>query len=240
MHVWQICSQILDTRFAGITKILGVWDFKTFLEDIRPRSASKGIQSKYSLQFKVAEDGGKIMVRHKGAVDVRVAFGPWKVMLPDPRRPDAIPHRDTVPPVAEGRDWPEFEALIVPTLRLFYNDAFEHPVHIPDADKEEMLAFLDRGPDPPAPPEWIVWGDGGSDSDGDSDGDGDAAEFPFPVGTWVAFEFDDGTYPGIIQKVWHADLCRVDFADGDKADYDADEITYAEQLYRRDFAESDS
>ena len=215
------------------------------------------------------------MSRYKDAVDVRVPFGPWKVMLPDPRRPDAIPNRDAVPPVAESKDWPEFEDWIVPTLRDFYNDAFEHPVHIPAADKEEMLAFLERGPDPAAPPGWIVWEDAVADADAGADGDagagadadasaggdagagaaadasagGDAgagpgadpgaeagaAEFPFPVGTWVAFKFPDGTYTGVISKVWNADLCKVEFSDGDTGDYDGDEIHYAVQLYKRDF-----
>jgi len=269
MFVVQICAQILDERFAGITKIRGVWDFKTFLQHIRPVAASKGIQTKFSLQFQVAEDGSKIMCRHKGAVDVRVQFGPWQVMLPHPKRPDAIPHRDAVPPVCEAREWPEFEAWIVPTLRMFYNDEFEHPVHIPDADKEEMLAFLTRGPDPPAPPGWIAWDDAEVDADAvagagagtgagagadagaragadagagaearagaDAGAGAGAAEFPFPVGTWVAFEFSNGTYTGRISKVWNADLCKVDFADGDTADYDGDEIHYAAQLYQRDF-----
>ena len=209
------------------------------------------------------------MSRYKDAVDVRVPFGPWKVMLPDPRRPDAIPNRDAVPPVAESKDWPEFEDWIVPTLRDFYNDAFEHPVHIPAADKEEMLAFLERGPDPAAPPGWIVWedasagGDAGAGADADASAGGDAgagaaadasaggdagagpgadpgaeagaAEFPFPVGTWVAFKFPDGTYTGVISKVWNADLCKVEFSDGDTGDYDGDEIHYAVQLYKRDF-----
>ena len=60
--------------------------------------------------------------------------------------------------------------------------------------------------------------------------------FPFPVGTWVAFEFDDGVYPGQIAECYEGeDLCRVEFADGDKADYDGDEIQYASQLYEREF-----
>ena len=207
------------------------------------------------------------MVRHKGAVDVRVRFGAWQVMLPHPKRPDAIPNRDAVPPVAESKDWPEFEDWIVPTLREFYNDEFEHPVHIPVADKEEMLAFLERGPDPAAPPGWIAWDDidafadagadadaradpgadadadagpdaeGGADADAGADAEGgaSAAKFPFPVGTWVAFEFADGMYTGIISKIWNADLAHVEFSDGDEGDYDGDEIHYAAQLYARDF-----
>jgi len=61
-------------------------------------------------------------------------------------------------------------------------------------------------------------------------------QFPFPVGTWVAFEFGDGVYPGVIHKIYEGeDLCEVQFSDGDKADYDGDEIHYANQLYNRDF-----
>lgn len=66
-------------------------------------------------------------------------------------------------------------------------------------------------------------------------------EFPFPVGTWVAFEFTDGLYPGKIVEIYKCDsgededCCRVKFADGDAADYDSDEIHYAIQLYQREF-----
>ena len=42
-------------------------------------------------------------------------------------------------------------------------------------------------------------------------------------------------YSGIIAKVWSADLCKVDFSDGDTADYDGDEIHYAVQLFKREF-----
>lgn len=64
-----------------------------------------------------------------------------------------------------------------------------------------------------------------------------SSSFPFPVGTWVAFEFDDGVYPGIIKKHYEGeDLCQVQFTDGDTADYDGDEIHYAAQLHQRDFS----
>lgn len=238
----QVCGEILGERFTGITNIRGVWDFKTFLQGIRPRAADKGIQTKFSLQLKATEDGSKIQVRHKAAVDVRVPFGPFKVMLPDSQRPDAIPHRDAVPPVCAAKRWPEFEAEIVPTLRKFYKEEFMHPVHIPEADRKEMLDFFTHGPDPPATPGWIAWDDVVENSDTEvEDTTTTTAEFPFPVGTWVAFEFSDRVYPGTIEFI-HADVdppeCRVKFTDGDMGDYDADEIHYAVQLYQRDFQSS--
>lgn len=73
-------------------------------------------------------------------------------------------------------------------------------------------------------------------ADDTADGSSSSA-FPFPVGTWVAFEFDDGVYAGVIKKYYEGeDLCEVEFTDGDRADYDGDEITYAAQLYKRDFS----
>ena len=268
----QVCREILGAKFTGITRIRGVWDFKSFLARLRPRSADAGIQTKFSLQFKATEDGRKILVRHKGAVDLRVEFGPWEVLLPYPGRADLIPHRDAVPRVAANKDWPEFEGGIVPTLREFYNDEFEHPVNIPAADKEEMLAFLTRGPDPPSTSGWIAWDDAVESSDsGDDAGDearvhagddagivagdnatvdaGDDAgvvagdedtktnEFPFPVGTFVAFQFTSGLFRGKVVHIYpdEKDLCRVEFTDGDHGDYDGDEIHYAVQLYQREF-----
>ena len=307
MFVLQVCREILGSRLSGITNIRGVYDFKSFLQGVRPRSADKDIKSQYSLQFKTTEDVSAIVVRSKAAVDLHVDFGPWNTMLPNPRRPDAIPHRDAVPPVCAAKDWSEFEDDIVPSLLRFYNDEFRHPVHIPDADKEEMLEFLTHGLDPPTPPAWIAWDDTdeaenqvvstivpvvsattadnrrrrpvwrpflqprqnacvcgsrthqrtshrdcpmnpsrvdpapeseisrGSKEDVD-DENAESDEFPFPVGTWVCFEFDDGMYPGTITHLYPGeDLCMVEFADGDKADYDGDEIHYAVQLYQREF-----
>ena len=53
----------------------------------------------------------------------------------------------------------------------------------------------------------------------------------------MAVKFADGTYVGTIVEHYEGeDLCRVQFTDGDAADYDSDEIHYATQLYQRDFA----
>ena len=88
--------------------------------------------------------------------------------------------------------------------------------------------------------------DGGeSSSDDGSDSDdvvlsemfpGAVKPFPYPVGTRVAVQFGDDCYAGQITKLYPGeDLCHVVFTDGDEADYDADQITYAQQLYERKF-----
>ena len=231
-------------------------------------------------------------------------------MLPHRERPDAIPDHVGLPPVLPLKPWPEFQAKIVPTLRDFYNEAYTHPVHIPVADREEMLQFLRDGPGVMTPPEWIEWGipavaaaepapepatappvpapnpraqrvwrpflqpresraarearaDGDAQTEGEARADGDAqtegeaqtegdasAEVAadqetnevacetcaHSVGSWVAFEFGDDTFAGTITKKYEdEDLYHVVFTDGDEADYDGDEITYASQLYERDF-----
>ena len=64
----------------------------------------------------------------------------------------------------------------------------------------------------------------------------DPKKFPYSVGTWVAFEFPEGLFAGIITQVFESEgLCEVEFTDGDKGDYDADEICYASQLYKVKF-----
>jgi len=58
------------------------------------------------------------------------------------------------------------------------------------------------------------------------------APFPYPVGTKIAVEFTDEIYTGKIIKLYPGqDLCQVVFEDGDQAEYDAEEIQYANELY---------
>lgn len=352
MFVMQVFEEILGSRLTGVSNIRGVYDWKSFLRGVRPRTADKDIQLQYSLQFKATEDASAILVRSKDAVDLNVAFGPWNQILPNPQRPNAIPRCGDIPPVCEPKDWFEFNEEIVPSLTKFYNEEFQHPVHIPVAEKEEMLQFLTHGPDPHDPPAWLGWDDVEVETQEvppDAPLVAAAAEnrrrrqplwrpflqprrqrtcacgshthqrtthrdcpmnrsrvpianhprrvqppatnpsphaaaqttppppdveaptnnvsphvklpahqppnattnspsncvstsattqqFPFAVGTWVAFEFDSGLYAGQITQVYHEDNeCKVVFTDGDTADYDADEIHYAQQLYQRHFA----
>lgn len=236
-----------------MTYLRGVHDFKSFLKGIRPRSADRDIQTQFGLQFRVIKDGRHVQVRSKDTCSLQVPFGPWYQMLPHPKYPDAVPHRDNVPPLSGTKEWPEFSGDIVPTLLPFYKSEFRHSVHIPDADREEMVNFLTHGPPTNAAPAWIDWTDRVDREPVEVAETESAAvvtkerpawrpflkprkKFPFPVGTWVAFEFDGDLFPGVIGEVFDDDeLCRVDFADGDKADYDADEIHYATQLYQREF-----
>ena len=64
------------------------------------------------------------------------------------------------------------------------------------------------------------------------------AVFPFPIGTFVAVEFDAGIFRGNITKHFPGeDSCLVTFDDGDAGEYDAGQITYAVALYKREFPE---
>ena len=151
----KVCREVFEDRLVGVPRIRGVYDFKTFLKGVRPRTADRDIQTQFGLQFQASEDGTKIMVRSKSSCSLQVPWGPWNQMLPNPRRPDAIPNPDTVPPVCGPAAWPEFREKIVPTLEKFYAETYRHPVHIPVQDKEEMLVFLANGPAAPTPPEWV-------------------------------------------------------------------------------------
>lgn len=75
------------------------------------------------------------------------------------------------------------------------------------------------------------------DDEDQDDGDDEVTKrFPYSVGTWVAFEFHEGIFAGTITEVFDEDAeCQVTFTDGDKGDYDADEICYAIQLYQVKF-----
>ena len=76
----------------------------------------------------------------------------------------------------------------------------------------------------------------GDDEDQDDGDDEVTKRFPYSVGTWVAFEFHEGIFAGTITEVFDEDAeCQVTFTDGDKGDYDADEICYAIQLYQVKF-----
>ena len=72
------------------------------------------------------------------------------------------------------------------------------------------------------------------DSDDDDDDAVVSTETPFryPLGTKVAMEFSGETYTGTITRLYPGkDLCQVVFEDGDEAEYDGDEIQYANELY---------
>ena len=299
----KVCRDVFGDRLVGVPRIRGVYDWKAFLKPVRPRTSDRDIQTQFGLQFRASEDGTQILVRSKKACSLQVPFGPWNQMLPHPGRPDAIPNRDTVPPVCGPSPWPEFQTQIVPTLDKFYAETYRHPVCIPVQDRQEMRVFLADGPAAATPPGWIEWGTppaaveepaeppvpapnprarrvwrpflqprttrasaaaadnhlvnenstaaAASNQDGNENSTAAAAsnqdgnenstvsqpiEFPHATGTWVAFQFGDEVFPGTITEVYAGeDLCRVQFTDGDEADYDKDEIHYAMQLYERDF-----
>lgn len=87
--------------------------------------------------------------------------------------------------------------------------------------------------------------DAEADEDSDEDSDdvplsekfpGAQKPFPYALGTWVAVEFDAGLFAGRVTKLYPGeDSCMVEFTDGDKEDYDAEQIQYAKELYDREF-----
>ena len=127
------------------------------MRDVRPTCVDDDLQLQFSLQMQVETDG-VIKVRSKRAMSARVKWSSWHQMMPVPGMPDeSLPHRNTVPDMAEPKEWPEFKKDIVPKLRSFYNRRFAHPVVISDSDKGEMLSFLQDGPVPASAPAWIDW-----------------------------------------------------------------------------------
>ena len=310
-----------------------MFDWKSFLKDCRPNSADKDIKTQFSLQLQV--DGDNIVkVRSKSAVSAKVQWGPWNQMMPHPEVSESeLPAHDAVPEMQKPKEWAEFKDTIAPALLKFYNHKFAHPVFIPEADKREMLSFLQTGPPVPFLPEWIDWNSAeasavrpeqpqptatstlsasvpnrrkkvwkpflqprhnrngkkckcGSvshakvthascplnpkrvrDPDVDtspprarartheknsSDEDSSSSDssedvllrdvlpktpaFPYPIGTRVAVEFSSGLFEGKITKLFSdTGTCLVVFSDGDKCEYDPDEIRYAHALYRREF-----
>ena len=58
--------------------------------------------------------------------------------------------------------------------------------------------------------------------------------FPFPIGTRVAVKFSGTTYFGLITKILTDPVtCLVVFEDGDRAEYDEDEVREAVALYKK-------
>lgn len=60
--------------------------------------------------------------------------------------------------------------------------------------------------------------------------------FPYPLGTLIARDFDGTVFTGKITQLYPDDptLCQVTYEDGDKEDFDADQASYACELYARD------
>lgn len=347
----KICKEILGDRYVDITEIRAVYNWRKFFAKVRPRSADRDLKLQFSVQMESTPDAS-IRVRTSAAVSAKVRFGPWQTMMPHPDVPASdLPGRDDVPDVVEAKEWPEFEEKISPNLLKFYRHQYQHPVHIPVQERDEMIQFLVEGPSPATPPSLMVWEEtpppatttattataaqegpppptttatattahrggpappttttdnaniytsrrrgavwkpflqprvnadgktckcgsrthlkithascpmnprrkkqtvGDRDSNDDSSSEDSSSDedillsqlkpktkpkkFPYPIGTSVCVSFTAGLYVGSITKLFHDEgLCQVQFTDGDVADYDADEITYAKQLYDREF-----
>lgn len=294
---------MLGERFEGFEEIRAVYDWKTFLRQLRPVSADRDIKKMFSIQMQVNDDA-TVKVRSKDTVSAAVPFSRWFPMVPHPDKPDSVlPHRDIPIATDTPKQWTDFEEKIVPNLLEFYRHTFPHPCYIPLVEQKEMIQFLVDGPTPNFPPEWITWGDveprdteelgaaaatttvptsprrGGVwrpflqprvNANGKKCRCGSQTHlkithracplnpervphrvpeaqtqkapkpFPYPVGTWVAFEFTTGIFAGTITEVYESEgEAHVVFTDGDEGDYDADEICYATQLYKSKFTENE-
>lgn len=137
--------------------IRAVHDWKKLLKDCRPQSADTDIKLQFSMQLEV-RDGNIIMVRSKSAVSIEVAWSPWYQIMPHPVLGESVlPSKLQVPTTVAPKPWTEFQDKIVPCLNKFYKREYRHPVHIPEAERTEMLSFLRDGPPPASAPEWIRW-----------------------------------------------------------------------------------
>ena len=65
-------------------------------------------------------------------------------------------------------------------------------------------------------------------------------KFPYPLGTVIARDFNGEIFTGKISKLYPDDpsICQVTYTDGDKEDFDAEQVTYGSALYVRDCGES--
>ena len=143
-------------------EIRGVYDWKSFLQDCRPKSADKDIQQQFSMQLQVDVDN-VVKVRSKRSVSAKVQWCPWYQMMPHPDVDEyELPSRDSVPEMQKPTEWSEFQDTIVPSLTKFYTRKFAHPVFISETDKREMLSFLQQGPEAASLPEWVDWNHGSS------------------------------------------------------------------------------
>ena len=221
-----MCKELFGNRLEEVVDIRGVHDWKNLLLDCRPRSADEDIQLQFSMQLRARADT-TIEVRSKAAVSASVPWSPWYQMMPHPQVPEAIlPARDQVPSLATSKPWPQFKNQVVPCLKRFYSRAYKHPVAIPPDERQEMLRFLRRGPDPPSPPEWIDWTRGMSDNE-----PGDASDNEDDRGTARAPASGSAEHRGAARapasavaslagkKQYHAFLAPRENPDGKKCRY---------------------
>ena len=120
-----------------------------------------------------------------------------------------------------------------------------------EEEEEEWVPYLQprrkRGRGQPEPDDddddvgGDIHGDGACVEHGDSsasDTPEEPAVFPYPVGTCVARDFGViGVFRGVVHQHYDddPDLCQVRYTDGDTEDMDKDEVSYAIDLYKREF-----
>lgn len=101
--------------------IRAVYDFKTFVKRYRPKSADKGLQKHFSLDFerRVIRNEVYIFTRSKNAMSAKTTWSDWVQVYPSllDQRSVRVHHPpSTVPPVMKNKPWDDFETRVVPTL----------------------------------------------------------------------------------------------------------------------------
>ena len=133
-HV-QLCKELYADRLKSFEDITRVYDFDTFLREYRPKAADKDghLQLQFRTDFEVRSDHGKdrVFTRSKCRLGDKTKFSLWVQMYPSmfdllPH----VPHHPSVePPVADNKDWDNFETYVVPTLTR-WRQTYTHTYHI--------------------------------------------------------------------------------------------------------------
>ena len=113
-----MCEKVYGSRLECFEDILVPYDWHAFVAGYRPKKADRGIQSQFSMTFEV-RDHHHVFVRSKSAVGAKTPWSSWCQCYPSLLTNDEhTPHLPTtVPPVAELKDWPDFDTKVVSTLR---------------------------------------------------------------------------------------------------------------------------
>ena len=95
MTCLQVFKHVLGDRFLGVVDIRGVYDFKTHLDHVRPKSADKDIKLQFCTELHAS--GGKITVRSKKSVSASVPWSKRYQMMPYRGHEQHIPAPDEEP-----------------------------------------------------------------------------------------------------------------------------------------------
>ena len=100
------------------------------MDGYRPKSsADHGITFHYAFELECRDDD-RVFVRSKRSMGAKTPWSDWTQMYPSLLDLSAhTPHHpDTIPPLADNKNWEDFETKVAPTLiRLLFTHA--HTLH---------------------------------------------------------------------------------------------------------------